>query len=95
MHYGRAAGLLIIAVTKDVMTGLRITAKSQRSIYAWTGEKELALIKSLLALQGPGHITYGQFTLAPVVGRNSEDPRFNKLVEEAKKTGQGKVKSQT
>ena len=54
-------------------------------INAWTGEKELALDQIAAALQGPGHITYGQLRLHPWWDAIRQDPRFDKLVEKAKK----------
>jgi len=74
----------LLPVTKDVMTGSELL-RNLALIYAWTGEKELALDQIEAALQGPGHITYGQLRLYPWWDAIRDDPRFEKLVEEAKK----------
>ena len=74
----------LLPVTKDVMTGSELL-RNLALIYAWTGEKELALNQIAAALQGPGHITYGQLRLHPWWDAIREDPRFDKLVEQAKK----------
>ena len=83
LREGRRA-IELLPVTKDVMTGSELL-RNLALIYAWTGEKELALDQIAAALQGPGHITYGQLRLHPGWDAIREDPRFNKLVEEAKK----------
>ena len=80
---GRRA-IELLPVTKDVMTGSELL-RNLALIYAWTGEKELALNQIAAALQGPGHITYGQLRLHPWWDAIRDDPRFDKLVEEAKK----------
>ncbi len=74
----------LLPVTKDVMTGPELL-RNLALIYAWTGEKELALDQIAAVLQGPGPITYGQLRLHPWWDVIREDPRFDKLVEEAKK----------
>ena len=82
LREGRRA-VELLPVTKDVMTGSELL-RNLALIYAWTGEKELALNQIAAALQGPGHITYGQLRLHPWWDAIREDPRFDKLVEEAK-----------
>jgi TolB-like protein/Tfp pilus assembly protein PilF len=74
----------LLPLTKDVMTGSELL-RNLALIYAWTGEKELALDQIAAALEGPGHITYGQLRLHPWWDAIRDDPRFGKLVEEAKK----------
>ncbi|MEY2537339.1 MAG: hypothetical protein QOG67_1079 [Verrucomicrobiota bacterium] len=74
----------LLPVMKDVMTGSELL-RNLALIYAWTGEKELALDQIAAALRGPGHITYGQLRLHPWWDAIRDDPRFNQLVEEAKK----------
>jgi serine/threonine-protein kinase len=83
LREGRRA-VELLPVTKDVMTGSELL-RNLALIYAWTGEKELALDQIAAALQGPGHITYGQLRLHPWWDAIRDDPRFNELVEEAKK----------
>ena len=79
---GRRA-IELLPVTKDIMTGSELL-RNLALIYAWTGEKDLALDQIAAALQGPGHITYGQLRLHPWWDAIRNDPRFDKLVEEAK-----------
>ena len=74
----------LLPITKDVMTGSELL-RNLALIYAWTGEKDLAIDQVAAALQGPGHITYGQLRLHPWWDAIRDDPRFEKLVEEAKK----------
>jgi TolB-like protein/class 3 adenylate cyclase/Tfp pilus assembly protein PilF len=78
----RAAELL--PVTKDAMTGGEIL-RNLAIIYAWTGEKDLALkqLEDLLPLYGP--ISYGQLRLHPWWDPLRDDPRFENIMEEAKK----------
>jgi hypothetical protein len=53
--------------------------------YAWVGEKDLAInqLEELLPLYGP--ISYGQLRLHPWWDPLRDDPRFEKIVEAAKK----------
>ena len=83
LREGRRA-VELLPVTKDVMTGSELL-RNLALIYAWTGEKELALNQIAAVLQGPGPITYGQLRLHPWWDAIREDPRFDKLAEEAKK----------
>ena len=83
LREGRRA-VELLPVTKDVMTGPELM-RNLALIYTWTGEKELALDQIATVLQGPGPITYGQLRLHPWWDSIRDDPRFEKLVEEAKK----------
>jgi tetratricopeptide (TPR) repeat protein len=83
LREGRRA-VELLPVTKDVMTGPELL-RNLALIYAWTGEKELALDQIAAVLQGPGPITYGQLRLSPSWDAIRDDPRFDKLVEEARK----------
>jgi serine/threonine-protein kinase len=78
----RAAELLPIA--KDAMTGDEIL-RNLAITYAWTGEKGLAIeqLEELLPLYGP--ISYGQLKLHPWWDPLRDDPRFEAIMEEAKK----------
>jgi len=82
----------LLPVTKDVMTGSELL-RNLALIYAWTGEKQLALDQIAAALQGPGHITYGQLRLHPWWDAIRDDPRFEKLIAEARKPVELKAKS--
>jgi serine/threonine protein kinase len=74
----------LLSVTKDAMTGAEVL-RNLAIIYAWTGEKDLALkqLEELLPLYGP--ISYGQLRLHPWWDPLRDDPRFDKIVEESKK----------
>jgi len=49
-------------------------------IYAWTGEKDLALEQLSVAARMPGHVSYGQLRLHPYWDPLRGDPRFEKIV---------------
>ena len=78
----RAAELL--PVTKDAMTGAEIL-RNLAITYAWVGENDLAIkqLEELLPLYGP--ISYGQLKLHPWWDPLRDDPRFDRIVEEAKR----------
>ena len=80
---GRRA-VQLLPVTKDAMTGAELL-RNLAAIYAWVGENELAIkqLEELLPLYGP--ISYGQLKLHPWWDPLRDDPRFEKIVEEAKK----------
>jgi serine/threonine-protein kinase len=73
----------LLPMTKDAMTGAELL-RNLAIIYAWTGEKDLAIkqLEELLPLYGP--ISYGQLRLHPWWDPLCDDPRFDKLVEEWK-----------
>ena len=50
-------------------------------IYAWVGEKDLALQELTTAVHIPGIISYGNLRLSPVWDPLRGDPRFEKIVE--------------
>ena len=83
MSEGRRAAELL-PLTKDAMTGAEIL-RNLAIIYAWVGEIDLAIeqLEKLLPLYGP--ISYGQLRLHPWWDLLREDPRFDKVMEEAKK----------
>ena len=78
----RAAELL--PMSKDAMTGAEV-ARNLAIIYAWSGEKDLAIkqLEQLLPIYGP--ISYGQLRLHPWWDPLRDDPRFERIMEEAKK----------
>jgi len=49
-------------------------------IYAWTGEKDLALEQLSVAAGMPGHLSYGQLRLHPYWDPLRGDPGFEKIV---------------
>jgi len=82
LREGRRA-VEILPITKDANAGAEV-ARNLAIIYAWTGEKDLAIkqLEVLLPLYGP--ISYGQLRLHPWWDPLRDDPRFEKIVEEAK-----------
>ena len=74
----------LLPVTKDAIRGA-LLVKYLALIYAWTGEKDLALEQLSAAVRIPSHLSYGYLRLHPYWDPLRGDPRFEKLVEEAKK----------
>jgi tetratricopeptide (TPR) repeat protein len=80
---GRHAAELT-SVAKDAMNGAQIM-QFLGVIYAWTGEKDLAIEQIAATLQVPSNLNYGQLRLHPFWDPLRGDPRFERLVEESKK----------
>jgi TolB-like protein len=80
---GRRASELL-PVTKDAINGAHIM-QYLGLIYAWTGEKDLAIKQIAAMLQVPSLLTYGELRVHPFWDPLRGDPRFERLVEEAKK----------
>jgi TolB-like protein/class 3 adenylate cyclase/Tfp pilus assembly protein PilF len=82
LREGRRA-VELLPLTKDAITGGEIL-RNLAIIYAWTGEKDLAIkqLEELLPLYSP--LSYGQLRLHPWWDPLRDDPRFEKIVEEAK-----------
>jgi TolB-like protein len=74
----------LLPLTKDAMTGAELMT-FLAVIYAWTGEKDLALKELTSLLEIPGHLSYGLLRLHPYWDPLRGDPRFDKIVEESKK----------
>ena len=76
----------LLPVTKDMMAGGVVLA-NLAIIYAWAGEKDLALeqLATVIRLPSPEFLSYGQLKLHPFWDPLRGDPRFEKLVEESKK----------
>jgi TolB-like protein/Tfp pilus assembly protein PilF len=53
-------------------------------VYAWTGEKDLAFEQLTIAAKLPSFLSYGELRLHPYWDPLRGDPRFEKLVQEAK-----------
>ena len=82
LREGRRA-IELLPITKDLLNGTELK-RNLAVIYAWTGEKELALKELADALQLPGvFLTYGELRLHPYWDSLRGDPRFEKLVAEA------------
>ena len=84
LREGRRA-IELLPITKDALNGTELK-RNLAIIYAWTGEKELALKELADALQLPGvFLTYGELRLHPYWDSLRDDPRFDELVEKSKK----------
>jgi TolB-like protein/class 3 adenylate cyclase len=69
----------LLPVTKDAIIG-PLLVKYLALIYAWTGEKDLALEQLSVAARIPGHLSYGELRLHPYWDPLHGDPRFEKIV---------------
>jgi TolB-like protein/Tfp pilus assembly protein PilF len=74
----------LLPVTKDAYTGAEVLTNLAIT-YAWVGEKDLALKQLEELVRIPSPISYGQLKLHPFWDPLRGDPRFEKLLEEAKK----------
>ena len=84
LREGRRA-VELLPVKKDAFTGARLLT-NLAIIYAWVGEKDLAIKQLEEVLPIPtDEISYGKLRLHPYWDPLHGDPRFEKLVEEAKK----------
>ena len=82
LQYSKRA-VELFPVTKDAVTGAEIL-RNLAITYAWAGEKDLALQQLEEVVKIPGPISYGQLRLHPWWDPLRDDPRFDKIVEEAK-----------
>ncbi|HWY41358.1 MAG TPA: adenylate/guanylate cyclase domain-containing protein [Chthoniobacterales bacterium] len=69
----------LLPVTKDAMDGPSYII-NLAMIYAWTGEKDLALEQLAISAKIPAGVTYGELKLYPQWDSLRADPRFEKLV---------------
>jgi TolB-like protein/Flp pilus assembly protein TadD len=69
----------LLPLTKEATNGIHII-EFLAVIYAWTGEKDLAIQQLRTALQHPGLVNYGQLKLHPFWDPLRGDPRFEKIV---------------
>jgi len=69
----------LLPVTKDSIIGSRLV-QNLALIYAWTGEKDLALEQLTVAAGIPGYLSYGDLRLHPYWDPLRGDPRFEKIV---------------
>jgi TolB-like protein/Tfp pilus assembly protein PilF/tRNA A-37 threonylcarbamoyl transferase component Bud32 len=74
----------LLPVTKDSFLGAQLV-RYLAIIYAWTGEKDLAFQQLAVVASIPGNLSYGELRLHPYWDPLRGDPRFEKLVEEAKR----------
>ena len=77
----QAVGL--VPIEKDPLTYAELV-KNLAVVYAWTGQNEAALNELKSLLQIPAPFSYGELRLHPYWDPLRDDPRFEKLVEEAK-----------
>jgi TolB-like protein/class 3 adenylate cyclase/Tfp pilus assembly protein PilF len=69
----------LLPVTKDAIVGERLVLYLAL-VYAWTGEKDLALEQLSVAARIPGRLSYGYLRLHPYWDSLRGDPRFEKIV---------------
>ncbi|HEX8076944.1 MAG TPA: tetratricopeptide repeat protein, partial [Chthoniobacterales bacterium] len=76
----------MLPVSKDAMEGVGLIIKLA-TVYALTGEKDLALEQLAIAATLPGGPTYGNLRLGPDWDSLRSDPRFEKIVAALAPTG--------
>ncbi len=69
----------LLPVTKDSIMGAMLL-KNLALMYAWIGEKDLALEQLSVAAKIPGFLSYGELRLHPNWDPLRGDPRFEKIV---------------
>jgi tetratricopeptide (TPR) repeat protein len=69
----------LMPVSKDAIRG-PLLIQYLAVIYAWTGEKDLALEQLSVAARLPGRLSYGYLRLHPYWDPLRGDPRFEKIV---------------
>jgi len=75
----------LLPITKDAWAGAEVLT-NLAIIYAWVGEKDLAIKQLEEVLPIPtDELSYGKLRLHPYWDPLRGDPRFEKLVEESKK----------
>jgi TolB-like protein/Tfp pilus assembly protein PilF len=82
LREGRRA-VELLPVKKDSMKGMAMV-KYLAMIAAWVGDKDLACEQLASIIRRPSSPSYGQLKLLPFWDPLRGDPRFEKLVEEAK-----------
>jgi hypothetical protein len=78
LREGRRA-VQLLPVTKDSIDGAEVM-KYLGVIYAWCGEKDLALEQIAATLRIPSTLSYGNLKLHPYWDPLRGDPRFDKIV---------------
>jgi serine/threonine-protein kinase len=69
----------LLPLKTDSING-EILIENLAIIYAWTGEKDLALAQLTIAAQVPGNLNYGYLRLHPYWDPLRGDPRFKEIV---------------
>jgi TolB-like protein/Tfp pilus assembly protein PilF len=83
LREGRRA-VELLPVEKDAING-PLMNEYFAMIAAWAGDKDLACEQLATAIRYPSSLSYGRLKLLPFWDPLRGDPRFEKLVEEAKK----------
>ena len=78
LREGRHA-MELLPITKDSIDGAEV-AKYMAVIYAWCGEKDLAIEQIAATLRIPSTLSYGNLKLHPYWDALRGDPRFEKIV---------------
>jgi TolB-like protein len=73
----RAAEML--PISKDAITGTKLRVYLA-VVYAWTGEKKLALEELMKLIHAPSDVSYGDLRLHPYWDPLRHDPGFDKIV---------------
>jgi TolB-like protein/Flp pilus assembly protein TadD len=73
----------LLPPSKDAIDGVNLAA-NLAEIYAWTKEKDLAIDQITRVERVPNNLSYGLLKLHPYWDPLRGEPRFEKLVEEAK-----------
>ena len=69
----------LLPVSKDPLDG-PFYVTNLALIYAWVGEKDLALEQLAISAEIPAGVTYGELKLSPIWDPLRSDPRFEKIV---------------
>jgi TolB-like protein/tRNA A-37 threonylcarbamoyl transferase component Bud32/Flp pilus assembly protein TadD len=83
LREGRRA-VELLPITKDAMAGAELLG-NLAVIFAWVGEKDLAIKQLEEVLRIPSDVCYGRLRLHPFWDPLRGDARFEKLLEESKK----------
>src|SRR5262249_5573833 len=82
LREGRRA-VELLPVEKDAING-RLMIEYLAMIAAWVGDKDLACEQLARIIPPPSTVSYGQLKLLPFWDPLRGDPRFERIVEEAK-----------
>jgi len=74
----------LLPITKDAWAGAEVLT-NLAIIYAWVGEKDLAIKQLEEVVRIPAPVSYGQLRLHPFWDPLRGDLRFEKLLEESKR----------
>jgi len=69
----------LLPVSKDAMDGAAL-AVNLAQIYAWTGEKDLAIEQIATVERAPNYLTYGLLKLHPYWDSLRDDERFQRII---------------